>query len=76
VTLAGKQESSTSGEKITGKVGQKITAIVNGKQMVFPNNAHHSLHQMLRDNALLTGVKEGCGEGECGACKSILMELL
>jgi len=34
---------------------------------------HHRLIDLLRDGLGMTGTKEGCGEGECGAC-TVLVE--
>ncbi len=45
-----------------------IECVVNGKQMLIPGAGGKRLLDMLREDLQLTGTKEGCGEGECGAC--------
>ncbi len=46
----------------------KITFTLNGKQVTTEASPASRLLDILRDDFNLTGVKEGCGEGECGAC--------
>ncbi len=41
---------------------------VNGKQRSFRGRRFKRLIDVLREDFDLTGTKEGCGEGECGAC--------
>ncbi|MBZ0136298.1 MAG: (2Fe-2S)-binding protein [Planctomycetes bacterium] len=41
---------------------------LNGREVAFEAPPHARLLDVLRDIAGLTGTKEGCGEGECGAC--------
>lgn len=45
-----------------------IQALVNGAPVSFPATPGVSLLDALRDYTGLTGAKEGCAEGECGAC--------
>ena len=47
---------------------KEITCTVNGKPAVFQAFAMARLLDVLRKQLHLTGTKEGCGEGECGAC--------
>ena len=46
----------------------EITCQVNGNGVRFTAYPMARLLDVLREQGLFTGVKEGCGEGECGAC--------
>ena len=45
-----------------------VTAKVNGDEVEFLCDPRETLLDVLRDNLGLTGTKEGCGSGDCGAC--------
>ncbi len=45
-----------------------ITAIINGEPTEFLCETEQTLLDVLRDELGLTGSKEGCGSGDCGAC--------
>ena len=47
---------------------QAINAVVNGEPVTFLASPHLTLLDALRDELQLTGTKEGCGSGDCGAC--------
>lgn len=49
---------------------------VNGQPREFHAYPMSRLLDVLREEATLTGCKEGCGEGECGACSVILNDEL
>jgi len=52
---------------------QHVSAVVNGDPVEFLSDPGMTLLDALRDELRLTGSKEGCGSGDCGAC-SVLMD--
>ena len=66
VLLWGKQPGVSS-QRSAGYPGS-IHSTINGKKYTFTSGHDKSLLRLLREDAGLTGTKEGCAEGECGAC--------
>jgi aerobic-type carbon monoxide dehydrogenase small subunit (CoxS/CutS family) len=50
----------------------KVTFILNGKQVTLQTEPNRRLLDILREDLSLTGTKEGCSIGECGACTVIV----
>ncbi|UUX49236.1 (2Fe-2S)-binding protein [Nisaea acidiphila] len=53
-----------------------VTTTINGEPTEFLCEPHHTMLDVLRDNLGLTGSKEGCGSGDCGACSITLDDRL
>ena len=51
---------------------KQIRFVLNGNPVEIKVEPHKRLLDMIREDMGLTGTKEGCGEGECGACTVIM----
>jgi carbon-monoxide dehydrogenase small subunit len=49
-----------------------VSTTINNEQIEFLCEPHQSLLECLRDILGLTGTKEGCNDGNCGACSVLL----
>lgn len=54
----------------------RVQASINGEKREFLCEPRQSLLEVLRDTLQLTGAKEGCNNGNCGACNVILNGVL
>ena len=49
-------------------IKQRVEVKINGENTEFLCESRQSLLEVLRENLGLTGTKEGCNDGNCGAC--------
>ncbi|MDP6341991.1 MAG: 2Fe-2S iron-sulfur cluster-binding protein, partial [Alphaproteobacteria bacterium] len=49
-----------------------VTTTINGEPAEFLCETQQTLLDVLRDEMGLTGTKEGCSSGDCGACSVML----
>jgi carbon-monoxide dehydrogenase small subunit len=54
----------------------QVQAVINGEEVEFLCEPRQSLLEVLRETLGLTGTKEGCNNGNCGACNVILDDAL
>jgi len=50
----------------------EIQFTVNGVRRTVRSAPYHTLLQVLRDDLELTGTKDGCSQGDCGACVVVM----
>jgi carbon-monoxide dehydrogenase medium subunit len=62
----------TLDESFIHEEGSPIEMLINGQPYRFTTGQDKTLLHLLRDEAGLIGTKEGCAEGECGACTVFL----
>ena len=60
-------------ERSAHQNGSPLVTSINGQRYEFSGGADKTLLHLLRDEAGLIGTKEGCSEGECGACTVCLL---
>ena len=73
VLLWGSQPSTANSQfTATEFPSSIIETTINGKKYSFSSGHDKTLLRLLREEGQLTGTKEGCAEGECGACTVFL----
>jgi xanthine dehydrogenase iron-sulfur cluster and FAD-binding subunit A len=75
VMLWGPRQGRVAGgldEGFVHRADDPIETLINGQPMTVRGASYKTLLRMLREDVGLTGTKEGCAEGECGACTVFL----
>jgi xanthine dehydrogenase iron-sulfur cluster and FAD-binding subunit A len=72
ILLWGEQDGKGGLESLHRSPAAPIQTTINGKPYTFNSGYDKTLLRLLREDANLIGTKEGCAEGECGACTVFL----
>lgn len=72
VLLWGAQKTNGGMQMTHESPSNPIETIINGKKYTFTSGHDKTLLRLLREDGNLIGTKEGCAEGECGACTVFL----
>jgi xanthine dehydrogenase iron-sulfur cluster and FAD-binding subunit A len=72
ILLWGKDPLNGKVHKYKDFPSSPIETTINGKKYTFHSGHDKTLLRLLREEANLIGTKEGCAEGECGACTVFL----
>ncbi len=70
--LWGRVHGATPLTELIAHDSTPIETTINGAVRTFETGGHKTLLRFLREDAKLPGTKEGCAEGECGACTVFL----
>ena len=72
ILLWGEPNAESGLRSIHTSPSAPIETTINGKKYTFNSGYEKTLLRLLREDANLVGTKEGCAEGECGACTVFL----
>ena len=72
ILLWGEQSAEGKRQKAHQSPSAPIETTINGKNYTLGSGYEKTLLRLLREDANLIGTKEGCAEGECGACTVFL----
>ena len=72
ILLWGEHDGENGIQALHRAPSSPIETTINGKKYTFETGYDKTLLRLLREEANLAGTKEGCAEGECGACTVFL----
>jgi carbon-monoxide dehydrogenase medium subunit len=72
VLLWGNEPVTSEQASVASFPASPIETTINGKKYTFTSGHDKTLLRLLREEGELIGTKEGCAEGECGACTVFL----